>query len=901
MTDNRRSSLVYRSNLQPRTGLLRQDRAFLENVWDIGALSILKDNHVDLPPAQEKVYSQVGAPCAYAARGDFPFGTVRSADGGVRVKCLCSNTACALFTTCRPDADPHTFRKPESLVTVRCSGAAPVVLKRQEPGLRAEKDQNLRPAGTDMYAEFMARADPPDSLFLEAEYAAVLWPEDLGVLRQLLAQAHEEGRQPEEWTDGWELDAEKTDGWGLDAERTDDWDLELDAEGVPAGIPAEFPQPPLSGPKITSAKRLIELLEQHRRQSWQRRFRQASQNDIISSGSRTRIIVNAGPGTGKTWTLVERIVALIQSGAAAPEEIQVLCYSRSARQVVMERLRQAAEAGRLSPGWVDVSIHTFDSYAAHMLLFLRDSEPSWLPCPAKAVLKDGYDATIGHATDAVRKHPEILQGLRHLIVDEIQDLVGVRADFLLALAGALPPESGFTFFGDSCQAIFDYSVGKAGELKADDMYLALLKEHSDASLLSFGENRRSCPAVAALAVPLRKAILSGNSENMRIASSQVAGRTEPQNLTWRPQQTASQFTCLTRAGSLGLLTRTNGQALAVSTALHAADVQHSVLLTGAEEHLDGWIGRLLTGYDAETMDASDFAQAFGALYPQVDPQPYWEALTEKQRVAQDRYEVRDLLSRLRGNAARLRSLGHEELLAAPDCAPCAVCVMTIHRAKGREFETVLVPEKALTTPVLTKDERKRLEESRVSYVAITRARSALGSIALPRGAGSIHKLRRSARSAEAPDRWYYRTAKGMRAFEVGAAADIDPKSYAADAAVQDYLRNCAVQLPGMELELRRRDDAGLTYVLTDRDNPNTILGFTDIPFEVELGSLLEPTAPFRRRLAPPDSFHDIYVQRVATFVGPAAGAPPGARLFGDTAVWLGLEISGLAKAVYDRY
>jgi len=42
---------------------------------------------------------------------------------------------------------------------------------------------------------------------------------------------------------------------------------------------------------------------------------------------------------------------------------------------------------------------------------------------------------------------------KHILLDEMQDLVGVRADFALELLHSAQP--GFTLFGDSAQGIYD--------------------------------------------------------------------------------------------------------------------------------------------------------------------------------------------------------------------------------------------------------------------------------------------------------------------------------------------------------------------------------------------------------------------------------------------------------------
>ena len=51
-----------------------------------------------------------------------------------------------------------------------------------------------------------------------------------------------------------------------------------------------------------------------------------------------------------------------------------------------------------------------------------------------------------------------LTDVRHLIVDEVQDLVGVRARLVLAVLATLPPDVGFTLLGDPHQAVYDFQL-----------------------------------------------------------------------------------------------------------------------------------------------------------------------------------------------------------------------------------------------------------------------------------------------------------------------------------------------------------------------------------------------------------------------------------------------------------
>src|SRR5690606_6152438 len=60
------------------------------------------------------------------------------------------------------------------------------------------------------------------------------------------------------------------------------------------------------------------------------------------------VLVNAGPGSGKTHVLVERYLHLIGEGGLAIDEVLVVTFTRKAARELKERLaRRLLEAGRL--------------------------------------------------------------------------------------------------------------------------------------------------------------------------------------------------------------------------------------------------------------------------------------------------------------------------------------------------------------------------------------------------------------------------------------------------------------------------------------------------------------------------------------------------------------------------
>ncbi|HEX7733500.1 MAG TPA: UvrD-helicase domain-containing protein [Ktedonobacteraceae bacterium] len=76
----------------------------------------------------------------------------------------------------------------------------------------------------------------------------------------------------------------------------------------------------------------------------------------------TPALVVAGPGSGKTSTLIGRAEYLLREQGVLPEQILALTFSRKAAQEMQERLQKILSAGQLAP-----TISTFHAFCADLL------------------------------------------------------------------------------------------------------------------------------------------------------------------------------------------------------------------------------------------------------------------------------------------------------------------------------------------------------------------------------------------------------------------------------------------------------------------------------------------------------------------------------------------------------
>ena len=358
---------------------------------------------------------------------------------------------------------------------------------------------------------------------------------------------------------------------------------------------------------------------------------------------------------------------------------------------------------------VDATVRTFDSFAAHLLL--EDDDGQRLP--------QGFDARIRSATARIRDNdrepPFALQDIKHLIVEEAQDLVGDRAEFIEAILEGLDPEAGFTVLGDPLQAIYDFQLEDSRSSLTSDATFSHIRGRSDTVVVELERNYRA-RGKTALAV-------NELGERLRSMTTIPAARAAVDDLladlvdlgdfesgTW----------ILTRnQGSTAILTRTNADALHLSQILLGKGLRHTVRRSSQEMGPQPWIAQALapvSGIDLEEDDALDLITSVPGA-PEFDDA--WMLL-------------REAAGSRRGNTVNTRRL---RAILRPGTVPWALLasthsdlvVSTIHRAKGLEFDRVLLVS-GMRSPDMTEDDSVRQD-----YVALCRARddTLLANVAQP--------------------------------------------------------------------------------------------------------------------------------------------------------------------------
>lgn len=387
------------------------------------------------------------------------------------------------------------------------------------------------------------------------------------------------------------------------------------------------------------------------------------QQQAVETAARCTAVV-AGPGTGKTKTLVSRIAYLIEKLGVSPAEITAVTFTRQAAGEMLERL--TAQLGKKAVHGLTVG--TFHAICMNLLdrkpiitraqaqeivatlleehderlspaeclrllslyknnLRVRTDEtaamPAWLPAAYEQrlnvmVLRDLDDVLL----HALQTPVTAKKQFRHLLVDEFQDINAVQH----ALVSHWSEKSQSLFvIGDPDQAIYGFRGAQA------DCFDTFLAAYPDTQLIRLSQNYRSSPQVveAALSVicrnPGMERVLIANrpsnasirlmeapdgfSESVWIAKeiARMAGGVDMLDA----QNDRSERTSTRSFSEIAILCRTNRQLEQIETALAHDSIP--CVISGHDEFLSDKAVQGMLGFFASLMDPHDSASLHAAL------------------------------------------------------------------------------------------------------------------------------------------------------------------------------------------------------------------------------------------------------------------------------------------------
>lgn len=474
-----------------------------------------------------------------------------------------------------------------------------------------------------------------------------------------------------------------------------------------------------------------------------------AQIKLVTAPVGRNLLILAGPGSGKSTTVVHRCAYLLRVERVRPQSVLVCCFNHHAATELRRRLRNLV--GDDARG---VTVVTYHGLAMRLLghSFARGAEKAGPEIDFDALITDavkllrGEMTTPGVEADEVRDR--LLAGFQHILVDEYQDIDLPQYEMISALAGRTldDPDLKLSILavGDDDQNIYAFR-GTNVE------FIRRFKEDYNADVHYLIENYRSTRYI----IEAANRLISANKDRMKTEfpiSIDTQRQMLPPGGEFGRHDTATQgkvhvIRVPTGAGQsqavlaelrrLRALGAEDWSQMAVLSSTHRELAQVRALMDTAgipirwaaqrdkmvSLHHIREIRRFLRELDpirSQLKRASELSAMAAAMFKPVSPNPWIQFLTglleawrqESSDAQIPIHEALEFIYEACSESRRDFSYGN------------GVSLSTVHSAKGTECDHVL-----LVGAWPAHQERRKLEEGRRAfYVGMTRARKTLAII-----------------------------------------------------------------------------------------------------------------------------------------------------------------------------
>jgi uncharacterized pyridoxamine 5'-phosphate oxidase family protein len=484
------------------------------------------------------------------------------------------------------------------------------------------------------------------------------------------------------------------------------------------------------------------------------------QRTVIEYDSEDNVVVEAGPGAGKTAVACARVANLIENDGLEASKILLISFTRAAIKEIRDRIKAYASDPLNIAG---LQIMTLDSFTWHIVKGITDMETE--------DLFSSYQGNIERLLDILKKrNPDLIDHLNefeHVIVDEGQDLVSMRAELVVEILKNIPRSCGVTVFSDSAQAIYGFTDDSEEHLTHRS--LTAVERISKGDVHGFSSiNLNNVHRTKDL--KLKKLFKHGRQR--------VLGRIEGTVDSWKEMKELISSLAHGTVDSVEkqdlngksdhlVLFRTRAEVLMGSSFLWDSGVAHKIRMSGIPSQVHPWIGRLLGEFTEDFLSRNEFEKLWFDRIDSIDNlsnaevSAAWELLYGNVGDAAGRIRLtrlREILSRER---PPLDFIVDEKEIPGP-------VLGTIHASKGREANQVhlMLPPDSFIDNKRKMDPHEFAEEERVLFVGASRAR-----LKLMTGKGKKLYSRKVNNK-----RVFRRTPKGAYQIEVGLQHDLNPIS-----------------------------------------------------------------------------------------------------------------------------
>lgn len=641
------------------------------------------------------------------------------------------------------------------------------------------------------------------------------------------------------------------------------------------------------------------------------------QATVVTADPGSRVLVLAGPGTGKTEVLARRLVYLLGRGLR-PSQLLVLSFSRNAVKNVNDRVRRLSDIDEaMMMELRHLVVRTFDSWSFRVLRQTGESSADLLSGSHTGSIAKLVEKLRGESCERVLEH---LEHIRHVIVDELQDLSGWRGELVMELLRQLCPKEkksvGFTLLGDPAQAIYNFGLRgteEDGSKYTAENLLGDIRRDYDGLLLekSLSANFRSEKAIAKTVANARAILLGHYSAEQKL--EKLAGLiaespgAEIDGITSTDDEAAHPST-------LAVLCRTNGQALSIAEKLYGRDESApatpiQVSAGSPSKSVPAWIGATLGRFRSDSLSKSNFKKIYTTLYgsrtaerhslyvPDLDNA--WEMLKIAANSArgQEAVSIRTLRDRLTW----------PDLLPDDEGVPnSSIEVTTIHQSKGLEYDDVRLVEADRDANCVRdageSDDVGLLEEANILFVALSRAGRSFERL---EWAGAKYLYPKQFGPNE-HTRWCNWRKDGGR-LEIGLSCDVSPTSFvsteiheSAEAAgeTQAWLAENIATLRGHKVVLVKMLIPGssnkfIYYIYLQEDSkPTKLLGCTRQQLTFDLLSVLKIYGKGKKYVLPNNIFN-LRIADVISMAGTGDVLKSVHEPWKQSGLWVGVKIHGL--------
>jgi len=471
------------------------------------------------------------------------------------------------------------------------------------------------------------------------------------------------------------------------------------------------------------------------------------------------VVVIAGPGSGKTHTLLLRLARLVDEENIPPESILVISYNRAVVAELRHRLKELFSKLGYRNLINRLKVFTFHGLIKYCIpdiaqnISLNDESDrdEWVEYFNKI------------ASDSPGVITQRLGNIRHVFVDEFQDIIKPRLEMLKFLA---PVDSSYvTVIGDPDQSIYGYDRLNYDDPIAAEPFFDQFKQDYDAQSFALNFNYRSysaitdaCDQVIQLnqnriartrAVSVRKQAqglpVENSVEVIESDKDEVRWFKKLQNLVSEGKDDGERYR------DIAVLLRGNEDvAYRLKEFKEKAD---PTSLAEIKIRVQGDSSQLIRirevaliidklREEGERPLPEEFATQFIADWLKADIPSAWNRelieiaaalVCEFMTIYSDNSTYAQLTEyieevgagRLDGHIYKIYNYWREKL--GVDQAKTEVVFSTYHKVKGLEFDAVLLPASLASLPIGPKPQLNNLEshieeERRVLYVGMSRAR-----------------------------------------------------------------------------------------------------------------------------------------------------------------------------------